>query len=89
MDLLAVDPDDRAEALTFTVTNASNGWLALDGNVRQPVTRFTQADIDVGRVSFVHDGADGTRASFEVIVTDDDGATSGAAQTVSVAVLSK
>lgn len=89
MDLLAVDPDDRAEALTFSVTNAVNGWLALDGNMRQPVTRFTQADIDAGRVSFVHDGSDGTRASFEVVVADDDGATSGKAQTVSVAVLAK
>jgi hypothetical protein len=37
-------------------------------------------------VLFRHDGTDGPLASFEVVVADRAGATSGAAQTVKVAV---
>ena len=90
MDLMAVDPDHSADALTFTVSNPTGGWVALTDAPRDAVTSFKQTDIDAGRVQFVHDGSDGRWASFEVVVVvDGAGAASGSAQTVKVAVLPK
>lgn len=89
MDLMAIDPDHSAEALTFTVSNPVGGWVALAEADRDAVTSFKQADIDAGRVHFVHDGSGGNRASFDVVVVDGAGAASGTAQTVKVAVLAK
>jgi cytoskeletal protein CcmA (bactofilin family) len=89
MDLIAVDPDHSPDALTFTVSNPVDGWVALTEAPRDPVTSFRQADIDAGRVQFVHDGSAGKLASFDVVVVDGAGAASGAAQTVKVAVLAK
>ncbi len=83
-DITAIDPDDGADALTYTVSNAINGFVVLTGAAGQPVTNFTQADIEAGRVLFAHDGGASTSANFDVLVTDDSGATSGRAQTVTV-----
>ena len=89
MDLVAVDPDHSPDALTFTVSNPVDGWVALAEAPRDPVTSFRQADIDAGRVQFVHDGSAGPLASIDGVVVDGAGAASGAAQTVKVAVLAK
>ncbi len=89
MDLMAIDPDHGAEALTFTASNPIGGWIAMADGPREAVTSFKQADIEAGRVLFVHDGSAGQRASFDVVVVDGAGAASGAAQTVKVAVLAK
>jgi cytoskeletal protein CcmA (bactofilin family) len=89
MDLMAIDPDHGADALTFTVSNPVAGWVALRDNTREAVTSFKQSDIEAGRVQFVHDGSDGNRASFEVVVVDGAGAASGPAQKVTAAVLPK
>ena len=85
-DLSALDPDDAAEALTFTVSQVRNGFVTLAADPRQPVDAFTQADLEQGTVLFRHDGTDEPRASFAVVVADRAGATSGAAQTINVAV---
>lgn len=85
-DVTAFDPDDDADHLTYTVSNVKHGFLALTAAARTPVERFTQADIERGRVIFVHDGGDSALASFDIVVADDDGATSGAAQTVTITV---
>lgn len=85
-DLNAVDPDDEAKDLTFTVTNARNGFVTLSGSPRRPVTKFTQADLQGGNVVFMHDGTETKVASFDVVVADHAGASSGAPQTVKVAV---
>ena len=85
-DLSALDPDDSAPNLTFTVSNARNGFVTLAGAPARPISRFTQADLMGGRVAFMHDGTNTRAASFEVVVADRSGATSGAAQTVKVAV---
>jgi hypothetical protein len=50
------------------------------------VTAFTQADLEAGRVAFVHDGRSTGLASFDIIVADRSGGTSGAPATVKVAV---
>jgi hypothetical protein len=85
-DLNALDPDDSSKDLKFTVSNVRNGYLALANAPRKAVTVFTQADLEAGQVSFVHDGRGGGAASFDIVVADRSGSTSGAPQTVKVAV---
>ena len=76
-DLHAVDPDDEAKDLTFTVSNARNGFVTLSSAPGRPAAKFTQADLEGGRVSFKHDGTATPAASFDVVVADHTGATSG------------
>jgi cytoskeletal protein CcmA (bactofilin family) len=85
-DLSALDPDDTAEQLTFTVSQPKNGFVVLSNDPFKPVDTFTQADLEQGAVLFHHDGTNDPRASFAIVVADHKGATSGAAQTVNVAV---
>jgi cytoskeletal protein CcmA (bactofilin family) len=85
-DLTALDPDDDAQHLTFTVSRAKNGFVTLLTDPGHPVATFTQADLERGSVLFRHDGTNGAHASFDVVVADHAGATSGAAQTVNVSV---
>jgi cytoskeletal protein CcmA (bactofilin family) len=82
--ITAVDPDDTPDHLTYTVSNPNNGFVALVARAGEAVFHFTQADIEAGRVLFVHDGGNSTTASFDIVVADDSGATSGQAQTVHV-----
>ena len=67
-------------------SNARNGFVAFVDVPGRPVARFTQADLEGGRVSFMHDGSATPSASFDIVVADRSGATSGAPQTVKVAV---
>jgi cytoskeletal protein CcmA (bactofilin family) len=83
-DITAIDPDDTPDNLTYTISNAINGFVALANAAGVSVMTFTQADIEAGRVLFVHDGGGSTSANFDVLVSDDSGATSGRAQTVTV-----
>jgi cytoskeletal protein CcmA (bactofilin family) len=85
-DLSAFDPDDEAKDLTFTVSNARGGFVSLKTAPAKPVTHFTQADLQSRKVNFTHDGSSTSMASFDVVVADHTGATSGAPQTVKVAV---
>jgi cytoskeletal protein CcmA (bactofilin family) len=85
-DLSALDPDNAAHELTFTVSKAKNGFVTLSSNPARPVEKFTQADLERGNVLFRHDGTNAAHASFDVVVVDAAGASSGAAQTVNVAV---
>jgi cytoskeletal protein CcmA (bactofilin family) len=87
-DLHAVDPDDEAKDLVFTVSNARNGFVALSAAPGRAAAKFTQADLEAGRVSFKHDGTATQAASFDVLVADHTGATSGAPKTVKVHVKS-
>ena len=85
-DLSALDPDNEAHELMFTVSKVQNGFVTLSNNPASPVGTFTQADLERGNVLFRHDGTNGGSASFDVVVVDAAGASSGAAQTVNVAV---
>jgi cytoskeletal protein CcmA (bactofilin family) len=85
-DLNALDPDDKPEDLTFTVSNAQGGFVALATSPRSPVGTFSQADLAGGKVLFAHDGSEASKGRFDVQVTDAAGANSGRAQTVNVAV---
>lgn len=86
-DLDAKDPDDSADQLRFTVTRISGGSIVLAGDAMRPVNVFTQADLTAGRVLFQHDGGAAREASFEVVVADSKGATSGAPKAVRVTVM--
>ena len=85
-DVTAFDPDDTASSLVFTVSNANRGMVTVTGAEKGRASAFTQADLESGRVLFLHDGSAPDSASFEVTVTDKSGATSGAPQTVTVTV---
>lgn len=85
-DLTALDPDDDAADLRFTVTRTVHGTLWHADAPDLAVSAFTQADLAAGRVQFRHDGDTSPAASFDVVVTDSKGATSGAPRTVAVAV---
>jgi cytoskeletal protein CcmA (bactofilin family) len=84
-DLSAFDPDDKAENLQFTVSEASGGFVAREG-ARFAIQNFSQAELADGRIRFVHDGSPVPSAKFDVVVADAAGATSGAPKTVNVAV---
>jgi hypothetical protein len=86
-DISAVDPDDTAQTLSFSVSRPVNGYIALSDAPSAPVERFSQADLEAGRVLFVHRGNDASPASFDVVVSDKAGATSGAPRTVKAAVI--
>jgi cytoskeletal protein CcmA (bactofilin family) len=85
-DLNALDPDDAAKDLRFTVSAARNGFVALSSAPKRSVTAFTQADLEAGLVTFMHDGRSTDLAGFDIVVADRTGGTSGAAQKVTVAV---
>lgn len=87
-DLTALDPDDKSTDLRFTITNANHGFVALATAPQRPVQTFTQADLEAGHVTFIHDGTNSSIAGFDIVVADRSGATSGAARTVTVAVRS-
>lgn len=89
LDLSAVDPDNTAGELTYTVSNEQGGHVAFADSSSDRITSFTQADVDGGRVSFVQDGGAAALAKFDVVVTDASGAASGAPRTVDVTVVSK
>ncbi len=86
LDLTAFDPDDTAEDLTYTVTNPSNGFVALASARSASISTFTQADLESGHILFVHDGAQAPAAGFDTIVSDAQGATSGKVQHVNVSI---
>lgn len=83
-DVTAFDPDDDAKDLTFTVSNPVGGFVALASMPSQAASKFTQADLEAGKVMFKHNGNDTNQASFSVVVNDAKGGSSGKAQTVTV-----
>ncbi len=85
-DITAIDPDDSADALTFSVSDLSGGMITQSGAPGLAIGTFTQAELEAGRIHFAHDGGQADAASFNIVVTDHAGATSGRPQTVKVAV---
>ena len=73
-DLGYTDVDDTDTGVTFTVGNASNGTILVNGVAS---SSFTVAQLAAGEVTFKHDGSETTSASFDVNVEDgnEDGST--------------
>lgn len=85
-DLYAIDPDNTAAELKFSVSGLKGGHIAEVGTLATSITTFTQHDVDNGRIAFVHDGSSDRRGSFDAVVTDAAGATSGKPRTIAVSV---
>ncbi|RID93598.1 hypothetical protein D2N39_01385 [Gemmobacter lutimaris] len=78
--LQTTDSDTVTTSLTYRVTSvATNGILFRDldgdnvvdaGETRGLNNTFTQADIDAGRIKYLHNGGETTSASFGFSVTD-------------------
>ncbi|NIV48795.1 MAG: hypothetical protein GWN46_19260, partial [Gammaproteobacteria bacterium] len=82
-ELEYVDPEQAAANLTYTVTTGpANGQLQLGG---VPSTTFTQADINAGLVTYVHDGSE-SPATDGFTFTLDDGTNVLAGQSFSFTV---
>lgn len=80
--LETTDPDNSPDQLTYSVSSGpSHGTLQIGGN---PVTTFTQADINAGILSYVNDGNDYTSDSF--IFTVSDGQLSTTATTFNITI---
>ena len=86
-DLTAFDPDDSSEQLVYSVSRPVNGYVSRAMAPTTPIDSFSQAELAAGGMLFVHDGSGGGDASFDVVVTDHAGASSGAPRSVTVAVL--
>ena len=78
-ELQVTDADNSPAQLTYTVTTAPvNGRLELTTAPGVAITSFTQADINAGRLVFVHSGAVSTSDSFIFTVSDGVGGMIGA-----------
>uniref|UniRef100_A0A4W5RI94 Chondroitin sulfate proteoglycan 4ba n=1 Tax=Hucho hucho TaxID=62062 RepID=A0A4W5RI94_9TELE len=52
------DLDNPSEDIQYTVVSKpNNGYLALGGSLNESVVSFTQAQINSGKIYFVHDGS--------------------------------
>lgn len=68
--LSVVNPDLAPEQIEFKVQRAPhNGFLSLAGASTEPVSRFTQADVDAGRLAFVANGSS-VAGIFQLSVSD-------------------
>ncbi len=61
------DPDDFGTGLDWTASNLSNGIIQVNGVTQNT---FTQADLDAGLVTFIHDDSETTVAGFDIQVAD-------------------
>ncbi|MGF1461514.1 MAG: cadherin-like domain-containing protein [Leptolyngbyaceae cyanobacterium] len=78
----ATDGDFDDRDLVFTVSNVEGGDFFLVGSA-DPVTEFTQNDVNLGRVFFRNDGSQ-TDPSYDISVTDgEETATAAGVGTVS------
>ncbi|XP_010976155.2 chondroitin sulfate proteoglycan 4 [Camelus dromedarius] len=68
--LSVVDPDSDPGEIEYEVQRAPhNGFLSLAGASLGPGTRFTQADVDAGRLAFVANGSS-VAGFFQLSVSD-------------------
>ena len=69
--LAVVDDDDGPGELTYKILNSPvNGTLNLNAVALAAGNQFTQADIDLGRLSYSHDGSETLSDSFLFSVND-------------------
>ncbi|MBB72617.1 MAG: hypothetical protein CMF50_09495, partial [Legionellales bacterium] len=68
--LNAQDIDNSPSELTYTVSGEVNGQLELVDSAGVAISSFTQADVNAGKVVFVHDGSAATTASFDFTLGD-------------------
>ena len=65
------DVDNTAAQLVYTVTNLpTHGTLNLSGAALPTNGNFTQADLNAGRLTYVHDSGEDSTDNFNFTVTD-------------------
>ncbi|MFK7768564.1 MAG: cadherin-like domain-containing protein, partial [Mariniblastus sp.] len=70
-ELSFADSNRPASSINFIVaTPPVNGFLALTSDLSTPISSFTQAQVDAGDVTFVHDGSDTATDTFTFAVDD-------------------
>ncbi|MDA7949432.1 MAG: FecR domain-containing protein, partial [Hyphomicrobiaceae bacterium] len=73
-DVTGNDPDSSPTELVYTVIDPPDfGQLEFTNNPGVAITTFTQADLDAGRVIYVHDGSEVTSDSYTLLLTDGEG----------------
>ncbi|HEV7438980.1 MAG TPA: nidogen-like domain-containing protein, partial [Methylobacterium sp.] len=83
--LSATDPDDAAGALTYIVAAGASGHFTIDGlQTFAPVMRFTQADIDAGRVIYHTGETAGAAEQVALGLSDAAGALASGTLTVTL-----
>ncbi len=69
--LVSVDPDNAPNTLQYRITsNVTSGTLYLNGKRLGLGSVFTQADIDAGRLTYIHNGSELRADNFKYIVSD-------------------
>lgn len=69
--LSASDTESAAEDITYEVTQGpSGGYLAFSDDPAAEITSFTQADLEAGRVTYIHQGGENPSDSFGFRVSD-------------------
>jgi hypothetical protein len=77
--LEVTDVDNTPAELAYTVTVVpGNGQLELTTGPGTAIASFTQADIDAGRLVYVHDDSNTTSDSFTFTLSDGAGGSLGA-----------
>ena len=79
-DLNALDPDDKPEDLTFEISNAAGGFVALATTPKLPVSSSRRPTSRAAASISLTTAPKPSTAQFDVTVTDLSGATSGALQ---------
>jgi len=69
-NLQAVDPDDAIDDIDFVITAMNGGTVFRSGVALSVSDSFTQAEINFGIISFVHDGTTTGTINFEFNLTD-------------------
>ncbi|MGD1858679.1 MAG: cadherin-like domain-containing protein [Leptolyngbyaceae cyanobacterium] len=73
INLAASDPETAADDLIFIVNTVEGGrFFDFDANEIAVGESFTQADLNQGEISFLHDGSE-TFPSFELTLSDGEG----------------
>lgn len=72
--LKATDEVNSPSKLVYTLVKSTReGVLTMNSNILAPGSRFSQADIDAGRLTYVHNGADNTSDVFTFTIDDGEG----------------
>ncbi|WP_195822712.1 cadherin-like domain-containing protein [Roseobacter sp. MH60115] len=73
-DISASDDESDAEGLTYLVEGDEDGMAGklVKTGTTDALTSFTQAQLEAGEVSFIHDPEKGNAGQFDLVVTDEN-----------------